>query len=248
MQEKIVHIYKVFMAFLLMTIGGTIGLVLRVLSLGFLTDFNRKYLMPVVCKCILATSNIKMITDLAKFNVSTPHFITFNHNSYLDGFVLMALGFTQTRFLLSEKMLHYIPLTLCSLSIGVLYIPQQHHQKRRLRFFKKLENIIRKEKISFAGAAEGVHNHFHGISTFNKGVFHTAMNLKMPIATLFIYTPIESNPYNDFRLFKPGTVKIELMEIVSTENWELEHIEEHIEAIRHTFVSRFNELNEIKTQ
>jgi 1-acyl-sn-glycerol-3-phosphate acyltransferase len=248
MQKKINHIYKVFMAFLLMTMGGSIGLVLRALSLGFLTDFNRKYLMPVVCKCILATSNIKMIADLGKLNVKSPHFITFNHNSFLDGFVLMALGLTQTRFLLSEKMLHYLPLTLCSLSIGVLFIPQQHHQRRRLRFFKNLEKRIQREKISYAGAAEGVHNHFHGICTFNKGVFHTAMNLKIPIATLFIYTPMESNPYNDFRLFKPGTVKVELMDIISTENWELDNLEEHINAIRNNFVSRFNELNEQKTQ
>jgi 1-acyl-sn-glycerol-3-phosphate acyltransferase len=240
MQKEIKHIAKIVFAFLVMTIGGLLGLLLRGVSMGLLTNVNRRHLMPAVCTIILKGLGIRLTGDVKACNPQQPHLLTFNHNSYLDGFVLMALGLTQTRFLLSEKMLPYIPLTLCAWSIGVLFIPRQHQQKRRLQFFLKLEKRLQRENISFAGAAEGVHDFFHGISTFNKGIFHTAMKQKMPVALLFISTPKDSNPFNDFRMFEPGTIHLECLGVVSTDHWREDELEQQVEELRQRYVTHFD--------
>jgi 1-acyl-sn-glycerol-3-phosphate acyltransferase len=240
MQKKIKHIAKILFAFSVMTIGGLLGMVLRGMSMGLLTDVNRRHLIPAVCTLILKGLGIRLTGDVIACNPQQPHLLTFNHNSYLDGFVLMALGLTRTRFLLSEKMLPYIPLTLCAWSIGVLFIPQQHHQKRRRMFFVRLEKRLQRENISFAGAAEGVHDFFHGISTFNKGIFHTAMRQQMPIALLFISTPEDSNPFHDFRMFEPGTIHLECLGIVPTDQWKEDELEQRVDGLRQRYVAHFD--------
>lgn len=219
-----------------------IALLLRTLSFGLLTDYNRKYFVPFCCKLILRSVGIKIINNIKIKQPDTPCFYTFNHNSYLDGFTLMTLGLTKTRFLMSEKMLKYIPVTLTALSIGLLFIPQKKHKERRLRFFKKLENKLKKEKISFAGSSEGVRDYDTGISPFNRGVYHTAMLCKMPIVAIFIYTPLESNPFNKFKPFKSGTVVLEILDIIPTDNWNLDNLDDNIEKVRSLYVQRHDQL------
>jgi len=247
MQEKIINTYRIAVTFLLMTISGSIALALRLLSAGALTDFNRRYLIPFSCRLTLWLVGIKLQNRVNLPKADRPNLYTFNHNSYLDGFVLMCLGLTNTRFLLSEKMLVYLPLTITALSIGVLFIPRKKYKERRLKFFLRLEKRIKKEKVSIAGSSEGVHDFFHGITEFNRGVYHTAMACEMPVVAIFIYTPIESNPFNDFRPFKNGTVRMELIDIVSTHTWKPGNLDAHINDVRSKFVEKFNSCHEIKT-
>lgn len=171
------------------------------------------------------------------------YLITFNHNSYFDIFALTALGYPNTIFLLSEKTIKIIPVTLLALSIGVRYIPQQHRTNRRLNFFKKMESIINRKKLNIAGASEGVHEHHHGIDRFNKGIYHLATVCRLNIIPLFINVPEESNPFNKYNPFKTDTVKISILETVATENWVLEDLENNKDKVRAMFVKKFNTIH-----
>lgn len=248
MSKKIVNIYRIFIAFLVMTIMSVTALTLRLISLGLLTNFNRKYYVPFFCHLILKAVGIKVDNQMNFKQPKAPHFYTFNHHSYLDGFVLMSLGLTNARFLLSEKMIKYIPLTITAFSIGLLFIPTKKHRERRLRFFLKLEKRLKREKISLVASSEGVHTYKLGMSEFNRGVYHTAMLCNLPIVAIYIYTPVESNPFNDFRPFKSGTIKMELLDIIPTSNWKLEELEVHISQVRQKFVDRYNELHKTNTK
>jgi hypothetical protein len=46
-----------------------------------------------------------------------------------------------------------------------------------------------------------------------------AMINKMPVVAFFIYTPTASNPSGDFRPMKNGIVRLELIDIFSTNEW-----------------------------
>ncbi len=243
MQEKIINIYRILIAFSIITIIGTLAFVLRYLSFKLLTEFNRKLLIPFMCKMVLFCIGIRFKNTLKIEETDKPLFYTFNHNSYLDGLIIMSLGLKNTRVLLSEIMLLYIPITLTALSIGVLYIPTKNNSERRLNFFYSLEKRIKKEKINFTGSSEGVHDKYNEISEFNRGVYHTAMNCKMDVVALFIFTPKESNPGSNFLPFKKGEISIELLGIIPTTNWILENLDNEIESIRNKYVNRFNELH-----
>lgn len=219
-----------------MTIAGSFALALRIVSLGALTNFNRKYFIAKSCEFILWSIGINVVNRVKQPLTEKPYFITFNHNSFLDGFVLMSMGFPNTRVVMSYRMIYYIPATLISLSIGVLYIPQKEYPKSRLNFFKRLEKRLKKENTGFIGSSEGVHEYTNEINEFNRGVYHTAMLCALPVFALYIYTPEASNPMAKFKPFKRGTIFIDLIDIIETKNWTLENLDFHIEEVRSKYI------------
>lgn len=248
MRKKIKYIYNFSVGLLLLTTMGIIALSLRIISFGLLTDFNRKHLVPAFSKAILYILGITLENEVKLEEPDRPHFYTFNHSSHLDTFILMCLGLTNTRFLMSEKTLHYIPATLAALAIGVLYIPTKLNKERRLKFFIRLAERIKKEKVSIAGSSEGTGGEFNTINQFNRGVYHMALVSEMPIVAIFIYTPVESNPFNDFRPIKKGTVRMELLDIIPTTDWKLENLDSHIDQIRNMYVEKFNSFGGAKAK
>lgn len=244
MSNSIKNIYQLIVVFSVMTITGSIALSLRVISFGWLTNFNRKYTIAYSSKLTMWLIGVKL--DLPQMKPRTNCFITFNHNSYLDLFALTALGYTDTIFLLSEKTIKIIPVTLSALSIGTKYIPQQKHPERRLKFFIKLEKYIIQNRINIAGASEGVHHHHHGIDKFNRGVYHMATLCNLSIIPLFINIPKESNPFNKYKYFKRGTIKIEILDTISTKDWSIETLDVHVKNVRDIYVKKFNDTHEEK--
>ena len=245
--SRTVNVFKVIIAFTLIILFGTLGSLLRIVSFGLLTNFNRTILIPLFCKLTLAVMGIRVENRVKLPEISTPHFFTFNHNSYLDGFVLMGLGLKDMRILMSEKILIFLPVALVSFSIGLLYIPQKKNKERRMNLFYRTEKRVVEEKVSILGSSEGVHQYGERIAPFNRGVYHMALNCKMPVVALFIYTPIESNPYANFRPFKRGTVVIETLGVIPTEDWKLENLDNHIDDVRKLYVKRFNEYYNMNT-
>jgi 1-acyl-sn-glycerol-3-phosphate acyltransferase len=242
MQTKIKTISKIAVAFVTLTFLGTVALLLRIISFGYLLNFNRKHFIPFTSKLILKIIEVDIELPKEIQFIDKEYFITFNHNSALDIFALTALGHTNTIFLLSEKTLKIFPLTITALSIGVLYIPQQHNVNRRLKFFKKLERLAKSKKINIAGSSEGVHDHHHGIDKFNKGVYHFATVCKLNIIPYFITTPKKTNLLNGYlNDVNKGLIKIEKLETIDTQNWTLADLVKNKEAVRAVFVKKFNE-------
>ena len=247
MIEKLLNVCKVLIAFVFIILFGTVGSVLRIVSLGMLTNFNRSFLIPVFCKLTLSVMGIKVDNRVQLPTIDQPLFYTFNHNSYLDGFVLMSLGLKNMRIVMSEKMLIFLPVALITFSIGLLFIPQKKNRRRRMNFFFNIEKRIIQERFSVMGSSEGVHQYGERIAPFNRGVYHMALNCKLPVVALFIYTPVESNPYANFRPFKRGTVVIETLSIIPTQEWKLENLDIHIDDVRNKYVQRFNEYYNMNT-
>lgn len=247
MFNKLINVFKVLIAFALIIVFGSLGSVLRIVSFGLLTNFNRSLLIPVLSKLTLAAMGIRVDNRVELPKMNRPHFFTFNHNSYLDGFVLMGLGLKDLRILMSEKILIFLPVALVSFSVGLLYIPQKKNKERRMNLFFRTEKRVFDERVSIMGSSEGVHKYGERIAPFNRGVYHMALNCKMPVVALFIYTPVESNPYANFRPFKRGTVIIETLGVYPTEDWKLEDLDRHIADVRSQYVKRFNEYYNMNT-
>ncbi len=243
MSFSVKTILKRIVILLILTVTGTTGVVLRLMSFGYLIPFNRKYFFASSSKLILFVAGMKLILPKENPVKTGNHLITFNHNSYLDLFALSALGYTNIHFLLSERTIKFIPFTLCALSIGVIYIPQKKHHERRMKFFLKLEERIQKEKLNIAGSPEGSHDWMNGIGTFNKGIFHTATLCRQNIIPLFISIPEESNPLGRAQYFKRGTINIEVMPSINTQNWKLEDLEANKLLVRSIYVNKYNAIH-----
>ncbi len=174
-----------------------------------------------------------------------PVLYTFNHNSYLDIFLLTGIGLSNIRYLLSEKTYVYLPLVLSAKTVGTRYIPQKKHGERRLRFLIKTTEYLKRKKVSIAGSAEGVHRLYHGIAPFNRGIFHMAFEAKLPVVALYIHIPKESNPFKS-RHAVGGELKLEVLEEISTSDWSLQNLDDHIDQVRTIYMERFDRLNSKK--
>lgn len=248
MSDKIKNILQLTVVFSVLTISGLLASGLRLISFGKLIVFNRKYLMAFTSKLILKLVGIKLVLP-SGFKLSSDHedervFITFNHNSYLDIFALTAMGLSNVSFLLSEKTLKIVPLTFAAYGIGIIYIPQKKNKERRRKFFKKLEHRIQNKNLNIAGASEGVHDHHHGIDKFNRGVYRMAMKGNMTIRPLFIYVPKESNPFNKYKYFKRGVVKVDELDQVKTDQWNEEELDNKVIEMRNKYVNYFNKVHQ----
>lgn len=240
--KKLITIYRWITALAITFITGSIALLLVLISFGKLRNLCVTYIIKPTSRFILWTLGFR--GSYPAFDQFPKHQVlyTFNHNAEQDIYLLTALGLQNTRFLLSEKTLMYIPLVISALATGTFYIPQKKHAKRRAKFFQKTTKFIQETNYSLAASSEGVHPHFHGIAPFNRGIYKIALAAKLPIVPLFINVPKESN-MTAFNYAKNGTLEIELLEEISTKDWTLENLDEHINDVRNIFVKRFNELN-----
>ena len=69
-----------------------------------------------------------------------------------------------------------------------------------------------------------------------------ALEANLPIVPLYIHVPEESN-MTDSKYAKNGTLGIELLEEISTKDWVIDNLDNHINDVRNIFIKRFNELN-----
>lgn len=245
--KKLITIYRWTLAMLLTLITGTVSLVLVIISFGLLRNFCVKHIIKYSSRAMIYFGGFDCIYPPMDAFPKKPVFYTFNHNSYLDVFILTGIGIPNTRFLLSEKTLGYIPIVISALATGTFYIPQKKHPKRRLNFFKRLTNRLKKHNYSIAASSEGVHTHLHGIAPFNRGVYHMALEANLPIVPLYIHIPEESNMYKT-NYAKKGTFTLEILDEIDNSNWKLEDLDMHIENVRKVYIERFNYHNPNKQQ
>jgi putative phosphoserine phosphatase / 1-acylglycerol-3-phosphate O-acyltransferase len=232
-------VYQLTVTFLILAIFGIVSTTLRLVSFDGLVPFNRRVLTVISSKLILRFLGFRLVLPQKYTLPQQPTFITFNHNSLLDIFSLTALGLN-VPFLLSEKTLKLIPLTLTAFGMGVIYVPQKKHPKRRARFFERLEERLHHEPLSFAGSSEGVHDYINGIAEFNSGVYRAALAGRLDISPLFVYIPKNYDNLDNYTSVSGGVMEVCTMEPVSIKNWTSENIEQKVVEMRLKFVEFYN--------
>lgn len=243
MQEKVRNVFLIAVSFLLMGLTGIVALFIRIVSFGTGTNFVSRHIVAPSSRLILRFCGYKYkfpkITEFPKGQVM----YTFNHNSFLDIFVLTAMGIPNTRFFLSENTIKYIPVTLSALAIGIYYIPVKKNVKRRNAFFSRMEKKLNNNDQSIFVSSEGVHQFTHGINRFNDGVYFLATACKLPIYPVFIQIPREDNPFESFRVLS-GSIEISLLDRIDTTNWKLENLQINKNMVREVFIKEFNKRND----
>lgn len=244
-----VLIYRWTIALFVITVSGCFSLLLILLSFGFLRNFCVQYILKYSSRLILRLMGFKGIFPPISSFPTHPVLYTFNHNSYLDIFLLTGLGIPNTRILLSRSTFKFVPVIISALASGSFFIPIQEKHQQRIQFFKRVTQfLIRKKKFSIIASSEGVHKYTHGIASFNKGIYHMALLAKLPIVALYIHIPKESNPMKGDKHAKGGTLILEYLKEIKTDDWAMENLTGHIKEVREIFVQRFNELQESKIE
>jgi 1-acyl-sn-glycerol-3-phosphate acyltransferase len=236
------EIYRKFIAYGGLLFLGIVTASIRYISFGRAINVNRTIVAPMITKTMLWMINVKIHNKIDQnLNRSNVCYF-FNHNSFLDVFIIPTLGLKDTRFIISEAVKKIIPLHLCNLGVDVLYIPDSHKTAERIEFFKSVSKDLSEGKYSVICAPEGRHTFLSGIAPFNNGVFHMAHAAGVPIHTLFFSVPGGSSS-EDKNNIRPCDVHITSQEIIEPKNWDLEDIEKLKSNTREGFLKYYYQEN-----
>jgi len=157
-----------------------------------------------------------------------------NHPSTLDVFVLISLRLPNTRFFMSSFLRWFPPLGVISTLIGVFHTPRQKYPKRRVRCFQAAERVLRKNAESAYLSPEG-RRYPDGVGRFNKGAFHLATHLGVPIVPLYIHTPPEITPGRGVDA-RPGVVHVFVKAPIQTRDWRIEELDRNRAWVHEQFL------------
>jgi len=158
-----------------------------------------------------------------------------NHRSVVDFMLVGAMDFPRTRFFISATNKRYWPLKLFALAVPLFFIPTQKFPEERTRTFENAEKVLRETRDSVYLSPEGDRIPRHQVEPFNKGAFHLATNLKIPISPFYIHVPADVNQGRGFDV-KQGTIDVHFLPFIDTRSWQLTDLLKNKDAIYKTMV------------
>lgn len=212
---------------------------LALIPVALVTFFRARRLYSAVAartaRLVLRWWSIRVVVHQDHAFPRTQTVYVSNHTSTLDLFVLVALALPNTRFFLSGFLRKYVPLGIIAQLMGTFFTVPQSRQAERVRIFQRADRTLRQTGESVYLSPEGGRITTGNIGHFNKGAFHLATSLKVPIVPLFFQIPREIDPGLGFDA-RPGAVHVHVMPAIDTSEWRIERLHEHKEHVRDMFV------------
>lgn len=219
-----------------LAIMGAVTCAIRIITLDRGLEFNRMTVAPFICRITLRLVGVRVTSHIETSDRNVVYM--FNHNSFLDLFLVPLAGLRNTRFIISEVVQKILPLHLANLGINVLYIPTKGDPVRRAQFFERVTQELADGAYSVICSPEGQHTFIHGLTSFNDGVFKMATESKRSIRCLFFDIPRDANPLESLEM-KACHVQMHTRDLFETESWRVEDVTEHKAAVRATFLDYY---------
>jgi len=164
-----------------------------------------------------------------------------NHTSTLDLFVLVALGLPNCRFFLSGFLRKFVPLGIMAWAMGTFFTVPQDRPAERTRIFKRAAETLRRTGESVYLSPEGGRITTGEIGHFNKGAFHMATDLRVPIVPMYFHIPKAMDPGVGYGASR-GAVTVHVLPQIDTGAWTEDEVLTNKERVRETFVRVQQEL------
>jgi len=225
---------------LLMTITAVL-----LLPVGALTLFRARRLYArvatLLCRAILALYGVRLRLHNERGYPDTQTVYISNHTSTLDLFILVALGLPNCRFFLSGFLRKVVPLGIISWMMGTFFTVPQEFQDERRRIFTRAGETLQRTGESVYLSPEGGRITDGSIGPFNKGAFHLATVLQVPIVPLYFRIPRDMDPGLGFNA-RPGIVDIYVLPAIETTDWSEAEVADNRERVRELFVRTHQEM------
>ena len=106
-----------------------------------------------------------------------------------------------------------------------------------------LTSAIRNQGRSAAVFPEGTRSHSTTLGQFKKGAFLIALRAGVPIVPIVIHNSIDAQAPGE-TLFRPATVKIDVLPPVDTSNWKVKTLDLHMADMRATYLRILGQCDE----
>jgi putative phosphoserine phosphatase/1-acylglycerol-3-phosphate O-acyltransferase len=187
----------------------------------------------------LALGGIKLhVTGREHLTAQRPSVFIFNHQSWLDGMIIMKL-LRENVTAVAKKEVSSQPIMG---QIGWLLNMAYVDRSDRTQAIKALEPVVDKihEGYSLAISPEGTRSPTPRVGTFKKGAFHMAMQSGAPIVPIVIRNAGQ-RLWRGSVFMRAGTVDVDVLPPISVENWTRDDLSERVEGVRQLFVDRLDD-------
>jgi putative phosphoserine phosphatase / 1-acylglycerol-3-phosphate O-acyltransferase len=157
-----------------------------------------------------------------------------NHSSAVDILVLLQLGLPRSRFFMKRGAWVVPPLAIIAMCVGTFFtVPQKYTDKRRELFARACDKL-QKTGDSVYLSPEGTRVTSGGVGPFNKGAFHLAAALQVPMVPLYIEVPRQTNTGKSW-VMKRTIVRVHQLPDVDTSEFRPETARKHADDVRSIF-------------
>ena len=227
----------------LVTAGAIVMLAVALVTLFQARRFYAEVMTKALGRMLLWLWGIRLVVHADQPFPEPQTIYISNHTSTLDMFVLVALGLPNARFFLSGYLRKFIPLGVIGYLIGIFWTVDQEYPQERIRIFQSAERTLRRTRESVYLSPEGMRVTTGSIGRFNKGAFHLATQLGVPIVPFYIWIPRASDPGMGVDA-RPGTIHVYVKPAIPTHDWKLKDLERNRDRVRDLFVRWHEELKQ----
>lgn len=157
-------------------------------------DWAQKNIHGPLCLLVVRLLGIKVREHRRPSSLLGQAVYISNHRSTLDIFLFLALAIDRCRFFLTGHDWYVFPIKLPAWGLQTFFTPSQQNPSARRVFFTHASSALKATGQNCILSPEGKRNPNGDISNFNKGSFHLAMSLGVPIVPLYIRTDDQVNP------------------------------------------------------
>lgn len=171
-----------------------------------------------------------------------PAVFVFNHQSKIDPVIVSKLLYKD--FVgVGKKEIAKLPFAEKLMEFGGAVLIDRANSADAVAALKPLVNVIKDEGKSVVMAPEGTRTVSPRLAKFKKGAFHLAMQAGVPIVPIVLHDAIDIAPKGVF-VYRPGTVKVEILDPVDTRRWRAETIDRHVADVRNLFLTALGQHEE----
>lgn len=237
--SKLSLIFKAALGALALTLTSLLMLTVAIVTLFQARRFYSEVMAKGLGRFLLWLSGVEMVVHRDDPELAQQTVYVSNHTSTLDVFVTIAMGLPNTRFFMYGKLRRILPVGIIGYVIGIFWTVDQCFQDRRRKIFQRAAKVLRRTGESVYLSPEGERVLTGEIGHFNKGAFHMATDLQLPIRPFYIYIPKSIDPGIGF-VPDAGRVDVYFMPQISTDGWKVEDLEANRDHVRNEFI-KFHE-------
>ena len=159
-------------------------------------------------------------------------FVT-NHQSILDGFIAPHL-IQRDIVVMGKKEARNMPIIGKTMEAAGFIMFDRSSREAGLEACELAAEGVR-NGYSLLIAPEGTRTYTSKLKPFKKGGFHVAMQAGVPVIPIVIKNAAAFWPRGE-NFVRPGTVEVEVLEPVPTDDWTVDNLSEKVEEIRGSFL------------
>jgi putative phosphoserine phosphatase/1-acylglycerol-3-phosphate O-acyltransferase len=187
----------------------------------------------------LALAGVRLnVTGAEHIEAAKPAVFIFNHQSILDGFIMMKLIRTDVTGVAKKEVAGQPGFGHFARLANMAFVDRADSKQA----VAALQPVVQKlrEGYSIAISPEGTRSPTPAIGRFKKGAFHMAMQGGVPIVPIVIRNAGEVL-WRGSKVIRPGVVDVHVHEPISVADWTRETLDERITEVHALFLQTLSD-------